>query len=907
MLTIEHLWCEYLENPLAVDAVQPRLSWRLRSDVAGARQEWYRIACRSGETLLWDSGWVESDECRFVRYAGLPLASRQRVEWTVTACAGGEEASSSACFVMGLLKEEDWQGKWIKPEDLVMTEARKPAIYLRRSFDVKPGLQRAVFYSTAHGLYEFWLNGERGTEDKFKPGLTSYYQRIQYHTAEVTPLLREGENVLAVILADGWWRGVTGGSVINNFGTKLAFLGQLELEYADGTREIIPTDKSFLWSSGGLRASDMLMGDYYDANLEPVGWKLPGYVPHAKTHVRLAKDHIDAKKIPMRSVPVREKERFSAREFRDAAGNRVLDFGQNIAGYVHMTLYHTRKGQRIRLLHGETLDHQGVFTQKNVKKTSFPVDVFQKVTYICRGAEMEEYQPDFAVFGFRYVLVEGDCEGNFEAIAVYSDTERTGWFSCSDPLLNQLAENSLWSQKGNFLDVPVDCPTRERNAWTGDAQIYVRTATDFMNVYPFYEKWLADLNVEQYASGKIGITFPSTSSVHDPHALAAMKENNPLYELAGPSGDGNIGEDSVGWGDAAVWIPYILYLCYGDRQILAQQYDSAKRWVDYEIRCMGEANPLYHYEDGDGQFVYDTRFHYGEWNEAMNLSDEEAPAGAPNSEAVRRFIEYMAAKGNPVVATAYVCRSCDNLAAMARVLGKTEDAGKYVAVSEKIRRVYPKYLIQEDGAIEAGHQAPYVRALAFDLCGDKREQVQSQLLHEVEANDFRLNTGFLSTPFLLPVLCDIGQTETAYRLLQTRERPGWLYPITKGLTTIPESWDGVDTLKDSLNHYSYGAVCEFLFAYVAGIRPVWRDPGYRSFELKPVPGGSLTHAEAVYACPYGEIRSAWEIRDGLFRYTCTVPVSTTAYLTMPDGSTHLLISGQHEYTCAWQGHQEGNV
>lgn len=320
--------------------------------------------------------------------------SCQRVEWRLTVNAGGETAVGSAVFTMGLLQRSDWRAKWIEPrfaaqpEEMAMPDARKPAVCLRRRFEVRQGLKRAVFYSTAHGLYEFWLNGKAGTEDKFKPGLTSYYYRIQYHAADVTGLLGEGENVLAVVLADGWWRGVTGGSVKNNFGTELAFFGQLELYYEDGSSEFVVSDENFSWSTGGLRASDMLMGDVFDARLERPGWKELGYAVYDKNDTKSAESHIDAELIPMRSVPVREKEHFSAREFTDAAGNRVLDFGQNIAGYVKMTLKHTKKGQEVRLLHGETLDHQGVFTQKNVNRTSLPVDAFQEVTYICGGGRV---------------------------------------------------------------------------------------------------------------------------------------------------------------------------------------------------------------------------------------------------------------------------------------------------------------------------------------------------------------------------------------------------------------------------------------------------------------------------------------------------------------------------------------
>ncbi len=493
----------------------------------------------------------------------------------------------------------------------------------------------------------------------------------------------------------------------------------------------------------------------------------------------------------------------------------------------------------------------------------------------------------------------GDCEGDFEAIAVYSDTERTGWFTCSDPLINRLVENCLWSQKGNFMDVAVDCPTRERNAWTGDAQVYVRTATDFMDVYPFYEKWLQDQAIEQYASGKVGITFPSTSSVHDPAALQAIQKLNPMAALAGPQGNGNMDEDSVGWGDSAVWLPYVMYLCYGDVTILKNQYETAKRWVNFELQCAAEENPLYSYEGDDGKLIYDTRFHYGEWNEALNMdappvSEKQVPP-EEMAKRVAAFLQYMAKQGNRVVATAYMCRSCQVLSYMAEQLQKQEDAQYYSELADHIRALYAKYLIGADGEIEQGHQAPYVRALQFDICGEKREQVKKQLLHEIEANDYHLNTGFLSTPFLLPVLCDMGETETAYRILQTTDKPGWLYPVLWGMTTITESWDGVDTFKDSFNHYSYGAVSEFLFAYVGGIRPMPNVPGYREFEIRPVPGGTLTHAEAIYESPCGQIVSSWKKQDDGIAYHFEIPANTTAHVFMANDYDLILPSGTYDF------------
>ncbi|MGN1139746.1 MAG: family 78 glycoside hydrolase catalytic domain, partial [Oliverpabstia sp.] len=883
MLQIYDLKTEYLHEPVGIDSANPRFSWKIKSDATNVIQKSYRIIAKSGKDVVWDSQTVRSNESQQILYAGETLVSRQKICWSVTVTTvneqGYEETSVSeeAHFEMGLLKKEDWKAKWIEPEVTVERNARKPSPYLRKVFYVKKGLVSARIYQSAHGLYEFWINGKQGTEDVFKPGLTSYYHRVQYQVYDIMELLQEGQNCWSVVLGDGWWRGVTGGSVMNNYGYKLHFLGQIELTYSDGIREIIKTDETFRTATGGLLASDMLMGDIYDAALEPEGWKLVGFDDSAWQQVHVTEEHTDAALIASRSVPVREKEVFEPKVLTDAKGNRVLDFGQNLAGYVMMRLRECRKGQKIRLVHGEDMKN-GCFSLDNINHCSIPVEAFQEVTYYCKGEREELYCPRFSVFGFRYVLLEGYdndiLPGDFFAIAVYSDLEETGTFTCSNPLINRLVANSRWSQKGNFLDVAVDCPTRERNAWTGDAQIYARTSSYFMNVYPFFEKWMQDQAIEQYASGKVGITFPSTSSVHNPEELQYMQKLNPMAALAGPEGDGNIGEDCAGWGDSAAWIPYMMYLCYGDKQILKNQYDTAKKWVDYMLHCAKDHNPMYedqlqyhHITDGelDADYIYDTRMHYGEWMEPIPKKE----TGGELMDAFARMIR----EGKPKVATAYMCRSSENVAHMAKILGKEEDHIHYTQIAERIRKVYSTYLIEEDGTIEPGHQASYVRALAMKLCtGEKKEKVIQQLIHEIESNDYRLNTGFLSTPFLLPVLVDCGYPEIAFRILEQTEYPGWLHPVLLGATTILESWNGMDVHDASYNHYSYGAVCDFLFGYVAGIRPIFEHPGYKEFELCPTIGGSLTCAAASYESLYGRIESRWERKGQKIVYECVVPV-----------------------------------
>lgn len=889
MLNIIDLRTEHRRNPIGIDSIHPRFSWRLRSDRQNVIQRRYQISVSCDGREIWNSKEVESSQSQNILYEGAGLDSGKRLYWKVTVYTDEEMAvSEEAYFEMALLKKEDWKALWIQPETDIDYDDYKPAAYLRRRFQVRAGLVKARIYQSAHGIYEFWINGREGTKERFKPGLTSYHHRIQYQTYDIFPLLKEGENLWSVQVGDGWWRGNTGGGNRNNYGFYTGFIGQIVLDYEDQTQEIIGTDEQFCTATGAILRCDMKVGEIYDARKELEGWKQADYDDSAWKQVVPAAEYPDLETlIPSRSVPVLEKETLEGKVFTDCAGSRVIDFGQNHAGYVRMTLRNTKPGQRVRLTHGEGLKN-GIFSMDNLEETS--KDPMQEILYICRGAKEEIYQPEFAIFGYRYVKLEGYDEeiqpGDFVSLAVYSDLEETGDFSCSNPLINQLVSNCRWSMKSNFMDAPTDCPTRERSTWSGDAQVYCRTASEFMDVYPFFEKWLQDLNAEQFEDGCVGNTIPSTNALHNPVERRCMLEQGRFVfappTMAGPEGSGDKMDGAAGWGDVATILPYTMYLCYGDRQILLQQYEAAKRWVAFERENARKQNPLYAgqpqyhtMENGilDADFIYDTHFHWGEWLE---------PGSAENGGSQAFDPVLMEKEGNPLVATAYLYYSNYLMAEMASVLGKQEEADEYRNYAANVKRVYNRYFIQEDGTIQEGKQAPYARTLRFGLAEQPKELlVAKKLAEEVERADYTINTGFLSTPFILGELAAHGYQEHAFRMLEQTAFPGWLHPVTLGATTTLENWDGFDLYRASFNHYSYGSVYDFMISYIAGIQPVKEAPGYKKIRIAPILGGTLTHAEGYYISAYGKISSSWKFDGEKAVFEMEIPANTTAEISLP--------------------------
>ncbi|MCS6827130.1 MAG: glycoside hydrolase family 78 protein [Caldilinea sp.] len=871
MLKVRNLKIEYLSNPIGIDRKEPSISYTLEGD--SCFQSAYRLVFARDEVfsdIAYDTGKVASSGMTGIRYRGPLLKSRERIYVRCKVWDENDiesEWSDIAFFEMGLLNPSDWKAKWITGDYTPKKNIRYPVDCFKKEFTAARAVKRARLYITACGLYEARLNGRRVGDFCLAPGWTDYRRRIQYQTYDVTDML-QSENALEVWLADGWWRGSIGAfGPTHVYGRQTKLLCQLEIQYIDETIETIVSDETFSWSNDGpIRFADLKDGEVFDASM----------TPSYRGKARIVKEKITLS--ASNNVPVRMQESFPAKLFITPAGKKMLDFGQNIAGFVAFKV-RGEKGQKLCMRFGETLDANGELTQTNFQLLK-PVNEWGTVTafllvsgklnlikgekaptpkqeleFICSGGE-DSYCMRFAVFGFRYAEIETDVDidpTHFNAIAVYSDMEPTGDFICSNPKVNRFVENTRWSMKGNFLDVPTDCPTRERLGWTGDAQIFFNTAAYFMDVRAFFRKWLLDLEDAQLPDGKLP-------------AVAPYAGIDFMYNNAG---------GSVGWSDAAVLIPYRYWKRYGDKSILSDFYGMMRKYALFMIKNTGhkkkkdaKANPY-------NRYVYEKGVHLGEWLEPEEFRDPDLRSGISHVEECTAYLHYTMA----------------HMTEIAEVLGKSEDAALFAEYAEGAKRAY-HWLFLRNGAPDTDRQAKLVRPLALGLVdGEMKEAVQKRLIRAVANYRHRVNTGFLSTPFLLPVLTEAGRMDLAYQLLENEEAPGWLAEVNAGATTVWEDWDG----KASHNHYAPGSVCEWLFDTVAGIRIASEN----RFTIAPHPGGTLTHAKAHYESVYGRVSVEWRLQDGRFFLTIIIPCNTTATIILPNNKQYTVNRGMHVYETEW--------
>ena len=845
------LRCDHLTEPLGLDEPLPRFTWRLRSAEGGQRQTAYRIRVSSEAPALlevWDSGWVESSEHAEVAYAGAALAPETRYEWTLDL----RDAAGAACLPVSSWFETGigpWSGGWIHADPAIVPPAQPPGhsdrsertarltppVQFRRCFQLNQAPARGRAYVSARGVYELRVNGIRAADQELAPGWTEYSRRIQYQTYDITGLLRAGENVVAITVADGWWAGYVGADVrhhAQHYGIRPELIAQIVADEAlAGARTQtlrVGTDATWRYGAGAIRYADLLMGSWTDARTATDGWDRPGFDDSAWPQAAVsATEGISLTRVALVAQPDQPVRVTRTLPAVRVCGPGIVDFGQNMAGRVRLTIRGAPRGRKIVIRHGEALDSAGNLYTENLR-TAEATDI-----YVTSGEAVEMFEPSFTVHGFRYAQVLGHpvATGDIVARVMHSDTPWTGEFECSDPVVNRLAANIAWGQRGNFVAVPTDCPQRdERQGWLADAQVFAPTACRNADVAAFFTRWLRDVRDGQDADG-------------------AFRDIAPVIGVRP--------EAAPGWGDAGVLIPWQLWREYGDRRVLERSWESMTAWLAHIVAH----NSALIWRNRAGN-------NYGDW---LHLG-EDTP--------------------RDLVATAYFARSAQVVAAAARVLGRPA-----TTLAPRIAAAFAAEFVRNDGLIGNGTQTGYLLALAFGLVtGDVAARAFERLAESVASGGPQ--TGFLGLPLLCPVLASRGRPDLAYSVLQRGEYPSWGYQIAHGATTIWERWDGWTDAggfqaanMNSFNHYALGAVGEWLYGGVAGISH--RTAAYRDIVIAPVPGGSLTWARARQLTVRGVVESAWRIEDGRLVVEVDLPPGPDCEVRLPGGARHVVSAGRH--------------
>lgn len=833
---VKNLLTENLVNPIGLGEKQPRFTWQLTSDKRDVLQKAYEIRVNAGKLLVWNSNKVMSDQSVQVPYGGSALQSGKKYNWQVRVWDNNDKPSAwseAATYQMTLLDKSDWKAKWISAgyrEDSV----NRPAVYFRKVFLVDKKVLSATAYITSHGMYEAQINGKKVGDAYLTPGWTSYNKRLQYQVYDVTQLLASGQNVIGAVIGNGWYRGfLAWGGNKDIYGKSLALLLQVNIIYSDGTSESIITNETWKSSPGSIRFAEIYHGETIDAQEEKTGWANNNYNESGWAAVKVENHSFD-NLIATYNEPVKKHETFKpVKIFRTPKGEQVMDFGQNLVGWVVVKTAGSA-GNIIRIHHAEVLDKEGNFYIDNMREAKVTA------TYVEDGKGEKTFEPHFTFYGFRYIKVEGYSgelrPENFTAVTLYSDMKPTGEFTSSHPLINQLQHNIQWGQRGNFLDVPTDCPQRdERLGWTGDAQAFSRTASFNFGVNNFFSKWLKDVAADQLPNGSIPFVVPN---------------------VLGPGASG-----SAGWADVATIIPWNMYLAYGDKKILENQYESMKGWVGFM-------------EKNSNAYLWNKGFHFGDWLFYRPFDDNDGRSAVTD--------KYL-------IAQCFFAHSTDLLVKTARVLGKTDDVAKYSTLLKNIKEAFVKEYVTPNGRLVSSTQTAYVLALNFDMLPESlRTQAAEKLAENVKNYGNHLTTGFLGTPYLCHVLGRYGYNDVAYSLLMQETYPSWLYPVKMGATTIWERWDGIkpdSTFQtpgmNSFNHYAYGAIGDWMYRVVAGIDTYEDGVGYKHIKIKPLIGGGLKNASASLQTYYGKVSSGWKLEGDKLIMEIEIPANTTATIYIP--------------------------
>ena len=795
----------------------------------------------------WNAQWIEPSE-PLIQLEENPLKEVQRI-WgeILQKIMRGEPAE--------LLLDDQMMGKQkIEPYD--------PAVRFRYYFSVKKAVKRARAYVTAHGIYTVKINGKNLTDTFLNPGFSTYEKRIRYQIFDAASVIGNGENEILAEVADGWYKGKIALGHGCEYGEVPGFLMQIEIEYQDGTTEQIGTDGSWEYTfDGPVREADLFKGEIFDAR-KCTDMSDPEWKPVRRAD--FVKQRLEAQCYPgvnvFQKIPAK-------RIIMTPKGETVVDFGQNLAGFIRVELSGLQKGEMISFEHGEVLDQDGNFYYVFSEDATRP----QRDLFISAGKERERFEPVYTYHGFRYVRVTGGTDwkaSQFTAMAISSDNEVTGEFHCSDERLNQLQSNIYWSQRSNNITIPTDCPTREKAGWTGDVLVYGETALYNQDMTAFYRDWLKSVRAEQLPDGKVQNTVPLIK--------------NYVQQVGGAS---------IGWGDVILTLPWQLYSLAGDTGVLQENYAAMGKWMRC-IRSMAaelpaQADKLPERKRENQAYLINTGFHFGDWLVPSIKNKDGFADGAASS-----FMTMT------TVCTALLAHSADLYARIAGILGDAAEEKEYKQYAERVRIAFEEELCDETGNLYQELQGNYVLALQMKMVSEhKCVRMAERLNQMIKEADYRLDTGFMSVPYLLDVLYDYGYTATAWKVLTQESCPGWMYEILHGATTLWESWNAIredgKVGRDSFNHYAFGCVGSFLYRRILGINNA--GVGYDRIRLTPDYECGLDYAEGGFRSAHGTIKIRWEKKNGMVKISGKIPANTNAVLVLKNGQEKKLGNGLFEW------------
>ena len=849
---------EGFKNPLGFYDANPTFSWKLPVSENNKSQSAYHIVVASSPDLLpenadlWDSKKQETDQSVWIEYEGKALQSRQKVYWQVKYWNQDKEASTWSevnHFELGLLNNNDWQAKWIgldtKKEKVMGSQENiihRPQ-YLRKGFELSNDVASARLYITAKGVFDVAINGEDVSDDVMPPGYTPYKERIETIAYDVSDLIESGQNTIGIEVAAGWHSGRLGW--IKTYWTDTEtpkVLCQLELTMKDGSKEVIISDDTWKGTTNGpIRLSEIYDGESYDANLEMPNWTTNNFDDRNWETVN-AFPITDAIRLePKRHTTVKSKMELATQEVVEKDGAAIFDFKQNMVG-VPLLKVPMKKGQILKVRFAEKLYPDGTFYTDNYR-TALSTNY-----YTASEDGVIEWMPKFTFHGFQYVELSGfdasktPSKDWVTGLVQYSDFEENGTFTSSHDKLNQLQSNIIWGLRGNFFDIPTDCPQRdERMGWTGDAQVFGPTSMFNADVYKFWASWMQSVRESQYDDGGI------------PWVVPDVLFNNKV---------------SAGWGDVCTIIPWKIYFRTGDKKILEENFDMMKGWVAY-------------HEATTKNYISSMGF-FADWLQPL-------PENGNNKGDTSKSL----------IGTAFFAHSADLTARTAKVLGNTAAYEKYNALYKTVANAFEKEFF-DNGKIKdvAETQTSYLLALAFGLLSEENKpNAKNHLLRKIAEADNHLRTGFLGTPLLSQVLDETGEIDLMYKLLFNETYPSWFYSINQGATTIWERWNSYSKEEgfnpenmNSLNHYAYGAIGEWMYERIAGIAPL--EAGYKTIGIAPQVRQPLTSASASLNSPYGKVSSSWKINGDEFELNVIIPPNTTAKVVIPaDTNQSLMLNG----------------